>query len=322
VALTLRLVGGLATADVARAFLIPEPTLARRLGRAKQKIREAAIPYEVPARAQLPARLSAVLAVLYLIFNRGFALGAPEATARDLCDEAIRLARVVATLLPDEPETHGLVALLLIHHPRRDARIGADGTLVALDQQDPARFRADEIDAGLAALRRASASDAEGAYALQAAIAAVHVEASRRGSPATERWTAVAALYERLLVCAPTPVVALNHAVAVSFAGGANAGLEALARAERMPGAAERFATYQPYHAARADLLRRAGRRDDAIAAYRRAIELAEGEPERLFLSRRLSAIDGGAHESLSASSNVATKRRPSPLDAIPADDR
>jgi RNA polymerase sigma-70 factor (ECF subfamily) len=289
VALTLRTLGGLSTEAVARAFLLPAATLAKRLERAKRKIRDARIPYRVPPETEWAARLGSVLAVIYLIFNEGYsATGADREVRRALCGEAIRLARVLASLLPGEGEAHALLALLLLHDARRDARVGGDGALVPLDEQERGRWRPDELSEGFAALRAAGDRPGRGPYLVQAAIAAAHALAP---SGAETPWPVIASLYAELEALAPSPVVRVNRAVAEGRARGAEAGLALLA-ALAPPGAAGALAAYQPYHAARADLLRRAGRRAEALAAYRTALALAPGEPERRFLARRLSSLE------------------------------
>jgi len=291
VALTLRTLGGLETAAVARAFLVSETTMAKRLVRAKRKIRDAAIPYVVPEREDWGERLGPVLAVVYLIFNQGYsASGADPNERAALCNEAIRLARVLALLLPGEPEVLGLLALLCLHDARREARRDAAGEMVALEDQDPARWDAARIAEGREALLRAAGLGSRGAYQIQAAISAAHVAASLDGSAAAERWARVAALYAELEAALPTPVVRVNRAVAVGRAGAPDEGLALLATLEGDRSARARLEAYQPYHAARADLLRSAGRSSEAAAAYDRAIELAEGEAERRFLSRRREA--------------------------------
>jgi RNA polymerase sigma-70 factor (ECF subfamily) len=290
VALTLRTLGGLSTEAVARAFLLPVPTLAKRLERAKRKIRDARIPYRVPPESEWSERLASVLAVLYLIFNEGYSeTGAEPEARRSLCEDAIRLAEVLAGLLPREGEVHGLLALMRLHDARRDARLGADGALVPLDEQDRSRWRRDELSRGLASLRTAAGCPGRGAYQLQAAISAAHVLAP---GGADTPWPTIAALYEELETLAPSPVVRVNRAVAEGRAHGAAAGLALLAGLESGSGA-DRLADYQPYHAARADLLRRAGRREEAAAAYRSALALCRGEPERRFLGRRLAELTG-----------------------------
>jgi RNA polymerase sigma-70 factor (ECF subfamily) len=288
VALTLRTLGGLSTEAVARAFLLPVATLAKRLERAKGKIRDARIPYRVPPESEWARRLDSVLAVVYLIFNEGYsATGADPAARRSLCEDAIRLGRVLAALLPREGEVHALLALMLLHDARRDARLGADGAFVPLDEQDRRRWRHDELAEGVAALRAAAACPGRGPYQVQAVIAAAHVVAP---SGAETPWPRIAELYAELESLAPSPVVRLNRAVAEARARGPEAGLALLASLEGGD-AARRLADYQPYHAARADLLRRAGRSREAAAAYRTAIDLCRAEPERRFLAARLAEL-------------------------------
>jgi RNA polymerase sigma-70 factor, ECF subfamily len=288
VALTLRTLGGLSTEAVARAFLLPVATLAKRLERAKRKIREARIPYRVPPETEWRVRLSSVLAVLYLIFNEGYsATDAPLQARRALCEEAIGLARVLAVLLPREGEVHALLALMQLHDARRDARVGPDGVFVPLDEQDRGRWRSDELVEGLAALRAAAACPGRGPYQVQAAIAAAHAVTP---NGADTPWYTLAALYAELEALAPSPVVRVNRAVAEGRARGPAAGLELLAAVEGGD-AARNLAEYQPYHAARADLLRRAGRAEEAAAAYRTALDLCSGEPERRFLAGWLGEI-------------------------------
>ncbi|MBL8381649.1 MAG: RNA polymerase sigma factor [Burkholderiales bacterium] len=284
VALTLREVCGLATEEIARAFLVPAPTLAQRIVRAKAKIRAARIPYEVPERDALPARLPAVLRTIYLVFNEGYsATAGDDLMRRDLSEEAIRLARLVRDLLP-EPEVAGLLALMLLQESRRAARSDARGDLVTLEDQDRALWDRARIAEGCTLTRLALATGPAGPYAIQAAIAAVHAEAA---SVAATDWPQIVGLYDVLLHLEPSPVVELNRAVAVAMRDGAAAGL-ALVDALAARGELER---YHLLHAARADLCRRLGRTAEAALAYRRALELAQQAPERRLLRDRLEAL-------------------------------
>lgn len=284
VALTLREVCGLTTEQIAQAFLTQPATLAQRIVRAKAKIRDARIPYEVPGRAELPERLEAVLRVIYLVFNEGYLASSGDTLTRvDLSAEAIRLGRLLAELLP-EPEATGLLALMLLHESRRGARTSADGDLVLLEEQDRSRWNRELIDEGLALVREALASRRIGPYALQAAIAAVHAEAPE--AAATD-WARIVGLYDVLARIEPSPVVELNRAVAVAMRDGAAAGLALVdALIER-----GELAQYRLAHAARADLCRRLGRTAEARAAYERALGLTRLAPERRFLERRLAEL-------------------------------
>jgi RNA polymerase sigma-70 factor (ECF subfamily) len=280
VALTLRALAGMSTAEIARAFVVPERTMGQRIFRAKQKIAHAVIPLRVPPAHLLPERLPGVLHVLYLLYNEGY--GDQQHKTR-LSREAIRLARALAELMPDEPEAHGMLALMLLHDARRSSRADADGELITLEDQDRSRWDQDQIAEGSAILERALRRRRAGPFQIQAAIAACHATA-----PSTEQtdWPQIVGLYEQLAKVAPSPVVDLNHAVAVAMAQGPQAALplvDALAESGRLDG-------YYLLHATRADLLRRTGREAEADACLRTALELAPTDAERRLLSRRLAA--------------------------------
>lgn len=290
VALTLRTLAGLTAAEIARAFLVTEQTMAKRLVRAKAKIHNAGIPYRVPPAHLLPDRTTALLGVLYLLFNEGYSATAGAGLVREgLCDEAIRLARVLAELMPDEPEVSGLLALMLLHHARRAARVDEAGDLVPLEEQDRTVWDRDAITDATALLDAALRRGEPGPYQLQAAIAACHATAT---DPGATDWTEIAQLYGRLSQMLPTPVVALNRAVAVAMADGPAAGLELVEQLE----ASGALAGYHLLPATRADLLRRLGRHAQAADAYRTALELTATGAERRYLTRRLAetAPDAG----------------------------
>lgn len=287
VALTLRTLAGLTTAEIARAFLVPEPTMAKRLVRAKGKIRNAGIPYRIPPGYLIPERTVAVLGVLYLLFNEGYSATSGEDLVRtDLCAEAIRLARLLADLMPDEPEALGVLALMLLHDARRPARLDESGQLVPLDEQDRSRWDATAIGEGTTVLDAALRRHRTGPYQVQAAIAACHASAASAGET---DWNQIVLLYDRLATLVPSPVVALNRAVAVAMAEGPEAGLaqvDRLAESGALPG-------YHLLPATRADLLRRLERNREAADAYREALELAGTGAERAYLRRRMAEVAG-----------------------------
>ncbi|MDI5980027.1 RNA polymerase sigma factor [Amycolatopsis magusensis] len=281
VALTLRLLGGLTTTEIAHAFLVPEPTMAQRLVRAKGKIRKAGIPYRVPHEADLPARLRAVLTVVYLIFNEGYSASSGDRLVReDLCAEAVRLGRLLAELMPDEPEVLGLLALMLLTESRRPARTTTGGDLVLLADQDRGRWDRALIDEGQDLVRRCLRRDRPGPYQLQAAINAVHSDAP---TAADTDWAQIVQLYDQLLALSPGPVVALNRAIAVAERSGPATALSLVDELD--------LGAYYLFHAVRADLLRRLGRRAEAAEAYDRALSLTENAAERRLLTQRRAAL-------------------------------
>lgn len=285
VALTLRTLGGLSTSEVARAFLLPETTLAQRLVRAKRKIKAAKIPYKIPDPELWQERLSSVLAVIYLIFNEGHtATKGTNLSREDLSTEAIRLCQMLADLIQDEPEVIGLLALMLLHDSRRKARTSAEGHYVTLEQQERNRWDKEKISAGLGNLKKALSLQRPGPYQIQAAISAVHAEAN---SFATTDWREIMLLYNKLYELQPSPVVKLNAIAALSFCCGAEAGLDALEKLEKQSD----LNNYQPYHAAHADMLRRSGRAEEAVYAYNNAIKFSSNAVEKQFLEQRRQQI-------------------------------
>ena len=289
IALTLRTLGGLTTREIAHAFLLPEPTLGQRLVRAQRKIRQARIPYEVPPTDRLPERLCSVQTVLYLIFNEGYSASSGDNLVRqELCSEAIRLARILGELIPENPENMSLLALMLLHDSRRDARAGAGGEFVPLEEQDRSSWNQGQIAEGIRLVERALGRRNPGPYQLQAAIAAIHAEAK---SAQETDWKQIAALYSILATIQGSPIVALNYAVAVAMSGDLARGL---ALVDELSSYGE-LESYHLYHAARADLLRRMGRGCEALHSYNRALRLAANAVERSYLNRRIAEVEGCA---------------------------
>ena len=286
IALSLRTLCGLTTEEIARAFVTPTATMAQRIVRAQRKIRAAGIPYEVPSGDALPERLESAMAVIYLVFNEGYlASSGDEVVRKDLCAEAIRLARILSALMPDQPETRGLVALMLLHDSRRDTRADSSGDLILLEDQDRSRWDHQQIAEGLALAADAmNGAEAPGPYAIQAAMAAEHARAKR---PDDTDWARIAELYRMLLEMRPTPIIALNHAVAIAMARGLRDGLALIAELE----ASGELDDYYLMWSAKADLLRRMGNFLDAASAYRRALEVVTSNPDRRFLQRRLAEV-------------------------------
>ena len=283
VALTLHTLGGLSTQEVARAFLVAEPTMAQRLARARKKIREAGIPYRVPPSDLLPERLEALLTTIYLIFNEGYVATSGDTLIRqELCGEAIRLCRILRDLLPQNAEGHGLLALMLLHDSRRNARLTPTGELILLEDQDRARWDSSKIQEGISILDEAISLRDPGPYQVQAAISALHAEAE---TPAATDWNQIAALYQTLAMMTPSIVVEVNRAVAIGMARGLQEGLTLLLQLE------EQADNFYPYHAARADLLRRTNQREAAADSYQRALDLCNNSAERSYLRRRLDEL-------------------------------
>jgi RNA polymerase sigma-70 factor, ECF subfamily len=286
VALTLRTLGGLTTPEIARAFLVPEPTLAQRLVRAQRKIQQARIPYQVPDPGSLPERLSAVQAVLYLIFNEGYSASSGDnLVRRELCAEAVRLARTLVELMPQNPENLALLALMLLHDSRRDARSSKDGQLVPLEEQDRSLWHQDQIVEGIRLVERALGRRNVGPYQLQAAIAAIHAEAK---TAAETDWKQIAALYAILSASQTSAIISLNHAVAVAMSESLERGLAMIDAL----GASGELDAYHLYHAARADLLRRMGRNQESIESYHRGLAFTTNAVEARYLRRRISELD------------------------------